>query len=209
MKVNAFIPIKKYSERIPNKNFLKYKEEKLFTHIIRHTLEANCFDNIYIDTDSDEIKRYAQDVGCKIIHRLSNLASNNANGNDLLNYWVSLDDCNCDFYFQLFATAPNLSPETIVSCVDTLNNFKHSHDSIFTVQRHYGFFWYKDNPISYRPDLLPRTQDLNPIIQETTGLYGITRESLLKYRSRIGARPYFFEIDSKECLDIDWVEDLN
>ena len=30
-------------------------------------------------------------------------------------------------------------------------------------------------PINYKPKILPRSQDAKPIIQETTGLYGIKR----------------------------------
>lgn len=44
--------------------------------------------------------------------------------------------------------------------------------------------------MNYRPGILPGSQDMLPVIEETTGLYGITSESLKKYRCRIGRKSY-------------------
>jgi len=203
--INAFIPIKSYSERIKNKNFRLYKDLKLYTYIINSALNANCFDNIYIDTDSDEIKKFAFKLGCKIIDRKPNLASDFANGNDLIVEHMNIDS---DFYFQLFATAPELKPESIKYCVDFLKSNNKRYDSIFTVEKDYGWYWFNNLPVNYRPSVLPRSQDAEPIIKETTGLYGITKESLFKYKCRIGARPYMYELTGAETKDIDWESDL-
>lgn len=204
--INCFIPIKSYSERIKNKNFLIFNGQKLYTHIINSSVNSKSFDNIYIDTDSKEIEEFAISKKCKIIKRKVELSSNFANGNDLLNYHQSIIDC--DYYFQLFATAPNLKPESIKNCVDFLVKNSEKYDSILTVKKHFGWFWYNNMPVTYRPSILPRSQDSKPIIEETTGLYGIRKDSLVKNRCRIGASPYFYELTGEECLDIDWEKDL-
>ena len=50
---------------------------------------------------------------------------------------------------------------------------------------------------------MPRSQDANPIIQETTGLYGIKRKSLAQLKCRIGKKPFFYNVDEKESVDLD------
>ena len=82
-------------------------------------------------------------------------------------------------------------------------------DSIFTTKSVYTWFWFKKKPVNYNPKVLPRSQDSIPVIYETTGLYGIKREALKKYKSRIGKNPFFFEVDDHEALDIDNKKDLN
>ena len=77
-----------------------------------------------------------------------------------------------------------------------------------TITKYYGFFWMKNKPINYKPKILPRSQDLTPITVETTGLYGIKRGALLKYKCRIGIKPIFFEVSDEESLDIDNSKDL-
>ena len=47
-----------------------------------------------------------------------------------------------------------------------------------------------------------------PVVEETTGLYGITRQALEKYRCRIGAKPYIHFVSKFEAVDINTEEDL-
>lgn len=112
-----------------------------------------------------------------------------------------------DYYFQLFATAPYLQPETIQKCVGYLTSSE-IYDSVFTATENHGFYWLNGTPINYRPGILPRSQDMLPVIEESTGLYGITKESLEKYRCRIGRKPYIYPVSKFEAVDINTEEDL-
>ena len=206
MKVACFIPIKSNSERVPGKNFKLICGKPLYTYIISHAIDAKCFDDIYIDTNSEEIKKYCEERGVKIIERKEELSRNTANGNDLLNYHYELYP-NYDLYFQLFATAPFLQPSSISRAVNDLS-CSSDHDSVFTALKENSFFWYCHNPINYRPCVLPRSQDMEPVYEETTGLYGITNEALKKYRCRIGRNPIIQVVDKFEAADINTPDDL-
>lgn len=70
------------------------------------------------------------------------------------------------------------------------------------------FFWLNDTSINYRPFILPRSQDMQLVVEETTGLYGISRDALAKYRCRIGANPYIHYVSKFEAVDISTEEDL-
>lgn len=206
MSIAAFIPIKSNSERVKNKNFRVLNEKKLYEYIVEHAIEADVFDDIYVDTNSEEIFEYAKKMGCKIIKRKSELVKNTANGNDLLCHHVDLFP-NYDYYFQLFATAPYLQSVSIRQCVEKLSN-SNDYDSCFTAIAHNGFFWMNNNAVNYRPCILPRSQDMSPMIEETTGLYGMEASALKKYRCRIGAKPYIHFVSKFEAIDINTEEDL-
>jgi N-acylneuraminate cytidylyltransferase len=49
---------------------------------------------------------------------------------------------------------------------------------------------------------------MTPIIEETTGMYGISRDSLMKYRCRIGRKPYIYLVNKFEAIDINTEDDL-
>jgi N-acylneuraminate cytidylyltransferase len=206
MKTVCIIPIKENSERVQGKNFKFLAGKKLYEHIITTAIKAECFDDIYVDTNSDEIKTYALSVGIKVIDRLERLATNSANGNDLLVYHGEILP-QYDCYFQMFATAPFLQVSTVKKCYEVLTNSL-EYDSCFTALEHHGFFWLNNTPINYRPDILPRSQDLNAVVEETTALYGIKKESLSKYRCRIGKNPYVNFISKFEAVDINTEEDF-
>lgn len=206
MKVACFIPVKSNSERVPGKNFRILCGKPLYQHIIDHAIAANCFDDIYVDTNSEEVKNYCDKNGINWIERKEELAKNTANGNDLLNYHFDKFP-NYDYYFQLFATAPFLQPSSIARAVNTLVGST-EFDSTFTVLKEHSFYWYAGTPINYRPCILPRSQDMEPVIEETTGLYGMSHNALIKYRCRIGAKPFMCEVNKFEAVDINTEDDL-
>ena len=206
MKIACFIPIKSISERIPGKNFRILCGKPLYQYIITNAIASKCFDDIYVDTNSEEVKAFCEEVGVKYIERKAELAENTANGNDLLSHHYDLFP-NYDYYFQLFATAPFLQPKTISDVVNVLVNSS-VYDSAFLALKNNGFFWYAEQPVNYRPSILPRSQDMEPVYEETTGLYGISNSSLKKYRCRIGANPYIHPVSKFEAVDIITEEDL-
>ena len=205
MKVVAIIPIKSKSTRVKRKNFFRVKNGKPLYKFFLDKIKKCNFDEIYVDSDSKEIMNYCKKNEIYFIKRKKKLAQNNANGNDLLNYHSSI--IQSDLYFQLFITAPLLSIKTINKCINILK-LKKNFDSIFTSHKIYSWFWFKKKPVNYQPKVLPRSQDAKPIIMETTGLYGIREKTLKKYKCRIGKKPFFFNINRKEALDLDTKEDF-
>ena len=206
MKTACFIPIKANSERVPGKNFRVLNGRKLYEYILEHALAADCFDDVFVDTNSAEIAEFARSRGIQVIERLDALAQNTANGNDLLVHHRAVRP-EYDCYFQLFATAPFLQPESIRRCASGLLG-SDVYDSCFTAVRNNGFYWFGGVPVNYRPGILPRSQDMEPVIEETTGMYGITAKSLDRYRCRIGRNPFVQFVGRFEAVDINTEDDL-
>lgn len=206
MNSACFIPIKSNSERVPGKNFRVLNGKKLYQYICEHVKEADVFDDVFVDTDSLEIAQFAHELGFKVIERKPELGTDEANGNDLLMYHF-LQFPSYDFYFQLFATAPFLQPDTIQSCYNHLLQSK-EYDSCFTATENYNFYWFCGQPVNYRPGILPRSQDMPPVIEETTGLYGIKARSLERFHCRIGENPFAYIINKFEAVDINTENDL-
>ena len=198
MKHTAFVPIKTRSTRVPKKNFRNINGKKLYVYIL-DTLQETNFDEIYVDTDSDEISNLAKNYGFKVIQRLPKLAEDNSNGNELLEYHSGL--IQSDVYYQTFATAPLLKASTINDCINAMEN--EDYDSCFTAVKHYEWTWFDGKPINYHPATLPRSQDAKPVIFETTGLYGIKASFLKRNIQRIGNKPYMKFVEKEEAIDLD------
>ena len=204
MKTVAIIPIKSVSRRVKGKNFKKVAGKPLYRYLLEKLHHCN-FDEVYIDSDSREIEKYSKKNGFYFIKRIKSLAKDNANGNHLLNFHGSL--IKADYYFQLFITSPLLKVETINKCIAILKTRKNC-DSVLTGKSIYSWFWFKNKPVNYLPKVLPRSQDAIPIMQETTGLYGIKRKALKKYKCRIGKKPFFYEVSDEEAIDLDNQKDF-
>ena len=204
MKIVAIVPIKLKSKRLKNKNFKRINGRPLYKYLL-DKLKFTNFDEIYVDSNSPEIEEYCKLKNYKFIKRLPKLAHDNANGNDLLNYHSKI--INADIYFQLFITAPLLKIKTINNCIKKIKKSK-KYDSILTSKSVQTWFWYKGKPVNYDPKILPRSQDADPLVFETTGLYGIRKKILLSKKARIGNKPYFYEVSDEEAIDLDNLKDF-
>jgi N-acylneuraminate cytidylyltransferase len=201
MDAVAFIPIKKTSRRVQSKNFRPFAGVPLYQWFLRKLEGTDMpFDAVYVDTDSEEVAEYAQQHGFRYLPREARLAEDTANGNDLLVHQAQRVEA--QVYVQLFITAPLLRAETIRQSVLLLRDHP-EHDSLFTAVKRFSWFWFEGQPVNYDPKVLPRSQDAKPIVQETTGLYAIRREALLRDRCRIGRTPYLLYVDDVEAVDID------
>ena len=85
MKIVAIIPIKKKSVRVKNKNFRLINKKPLFEYTLEK-LKYCKFDEVYVDSDSENVKTYCKKNKINFIERLPKLATKNANGNNLLLY---------------------------------------------------------------------------------------------------------------------------
>ena len=203
-KVVVIVPIRENSERVKKKVFKKIKNVPLYKITLNKLKKCN-FDKIYVDSDSKEVEKFCKEEKIEFIKRKPSLLTKKANGNTLLNYHRTLIDA--DYYFQIFVTSPLTKIETINNCISYLKKSK-SHDSIFTTKKISTFFWFKDKPVNYIPKELPRSQDLEPVMFETTALYGIKKIALDKYKCRIGKKPYFYEVDDFEAVDLNTLRDF-
>ena len=205
-KIICFVPIKKISERIKNKNFQMLGKKPLYKHIIDKLIKIKDFDKVVIDTDSKEIQNFCIKKKIFFIKRKKLLAKKNANGNDLLKYWIQLEP-DYDFYFQVHVTSPFVKIESIRKCINFLK-FSKKFNSIFTATKDYSWYWFKKKPVNFKKFKLTRSQDLDPLIRDITFLYGISKKEFLKRNSRIGSRPYALFLTKEESIDINENLDL-
>tara|TARA_Y100000593_G_C4311198_1_gene338446 strand:+ start:1961 stop:2641 length:681 start_codon:yes stop_codon:yes gene_type:complete len=214
MRVAVQIPIKyKTSTRVPDKNFRELNGKPLGCWLLDELTEKcpNEWD-IYIDSESEKTFTFFEqkyDNRLKFHKREEWYASDEANGNHLINQFV-IKNPDYDLYIQLFVTAVTLTGEVISASVEKFINSLDKYDSMFLVTRENGWVWYNKDSVNYNykiPNGLPRTQDAN-YFKETTGLYAITKEAVLKYATRIGSAPLLFEVEEKHALDIDTMEDF-
>ena len=104
------------------------------------------------------------------------------------------------------ATAPFIETVSIRKGLEAVRSG--SYDSAFAARKVQEFLWKDGKPWNYDPDRIPRTQDLPPLYQETSGFYIYTREVITQLGRRVGLRPFLVEVGEIEGVDIDEAEDF-
>lgn len=193
-----FTPIKLNSVRLKDKNILPLGEKPLCWHLL-DTLVKN-FNDVYVYASTELVMEYCP-LGVKFIKRPTSLDSDSTLGIEIYSSFIK--EIISDYYCLAHVTSPFLSAKTFLKGIEAIKN---GRDSAFTVRKEQTFVWYDGNPINYTTQFISRTQDMNPIYIETSGYYMFSRNLILNGR-RIGDNPAMIEVDSKEGLDIDVLED--
>ncbi len=204
MRVVAFVPVKGKSERIKNKNIRLLDGKELFLHTLEKLVSCSFIDEVFLDTESDEIIAIANEVGCSVLKRKAELASNSTDGNQLFMNEVKSTDA--DIYIQVLCTSPFIELDTISKGLVCLEE-NPSYDSVVLVKDEKQYTW-TDGTSDYDINAIPNSIDLPSTIIETMGLYIIRKDAALKTQRRIGESPFMLIASPIEAVDVNWPEDF-
>lgn len=205
MKVVAFLPVKGSSLRISNKNTALLDGKPLFLHTLEKLIDCNFIDDVYLDTESDEIIQMADHLDCKILKRHPDLASNSTDGNQL--FMNEVNQVESDIYIQILCTSPFINISTIEKGIDILKQ-KPEHDSVVLVSRAKQYTWSSNKP-NYNIDHIPNSVDLPESIIESMGLYIVRKGAAQSTNRRIGKNPYLLSASPIEAIDVNWPEEFD
>lgn len=204
MKVVAFLPAKGSSERIENKNTKLLDGKPLFLHTLEKLVKCNFIDEVYLDSESDEIFEMASEVDCKQLKRDPALATNKTDGHAL--FYNEVRQVEADIYIQVLGTSPFIKSETIKKGIDVLVE-NPEYDSAVLVSREKQYLWEKNQP-KYDKFHIPNSKDLPDTVVESMGLYIVRKETALKSKMRYGNNVYFLYADATEKVDVNYPDDF-
>lgn len=209
LKIVALVPMRHQSVRVPGKNYRPLAGKPLYQHILDTLLRCAEISEVVVDTDSPVLM---EGIGAgyprvRLLPRPAHLTADTVPMNEILMYDTS--QAPADLYLQTHSTNPLLRAETISHAVQTLLANYPACDSLFSVTRLQTRLWDGlARPLNHNPNILLRTQDLPPIYEENSCIYLFNRQTLEQRRNRIGERPYLFEIEATEAMDIDEEHDF-
>ena len=191
MKIVAMIPARLGSNRLKKKNLLKINGKTLVLTCIEKCLEAGCFSEIFLNTESEEIAN--EGLGkCKIFNRDEAIANDFATSEDFVRDFLSKIDC--DYLFQIHTIAPLLRAEDINKFVqDFIESGKqvglsYEKTILETVDSH-------NQPINFSFDKKQNSQELEHLKTINWCMTGWKVESILDEKCLSFCRNrYFHEV---------------
>jgi regulator of RNase E activity RraA/CMP-N-acetylneuraminic acid synthetase len=204
MKVAAFLPAKGSSDRIENKNLRLLDGKPLFLHTLEKLVACPFIDEVFLDTESDEMIELGRDTGASVMRRDPTLASNQTDGNKL--FVNEVDHTDADIVLQVLCTSPFINVDTLERAVVTLRN-DHRFDSAVLIRKEKLYRWENGRP-AYDIRHIPNSSTLPDTVIETMGLYAMRAEAARRTGRRIGDSPLVLEANPLEAIDVNWPEDL-
>lgn len=210
-KIVALLPMKAHSDRVSGKNFRDLAGRPLYRWVLDTLVSIPNISTVVVNTDARSILEkdpVFRNKKILIRDRKSEICGDHISMNRIIA--DDIDNVSADIFLMTHTTNPFLRSYTIEDCIKVYRDkcSVGKHDSLFTVNSLQGrFYTSKLEPINHDPDVLIRTQDLEPVLEENSNLYIFTSQSFKKSGARIGDSPYAFTTPGFESLDIDTVED--
>ena len=204
MKIIAIMPIKLNNERLPGKNTMDLGGKPLLQHELMALRETGMVEEIYVYCSDEAVCPYLPE-GVTFLKRPLELDLPTSNFTQI--FTAFSNSVPADIYVYAHATAPFISVETMRECITAVQSGE--YDSAFCATKIQDFLWQDGEPLNFDAANMPRSQDLKPIYQETSGVYVFTKDVFEKTHRRIGVKPYIKEVTFKEAVDINNPEDFD
>lgn len=197
------MPIKLKNERCPGKNTRMLGSKPLLQYELDSLKETGLCDSINVYCSSEDVVPYLPD-GVNFVKRPEVLDLPTSNFSQIFETFMG--EIDADIYVYAHATAPFIKKETMEQCINAVKSGE--YDSAFCALKLQDYLWQNGEPLNFDATNVPRTQDLTPIYQETSGVYVFTKDVFRNKHRRIGDKPYVSEVSFKEAVDIDNPEDF-
>lgn len=204
MKVTAVVPMKLNNRRLPQKNTKCFKNgNPLCWYILSTLLKINEIEEVYVYCSNPDIKKYIPE-GVNYLKRSEDLDQDSTKMNEVLQAFAR--EIPSDIYVMTHTTAPFIKSSSIKKGLEAV--LSGDFDSSFAVKKLQDFLWKDGRPFNYELDNIPRTQDLPPLFEETSGFYIYKSNIITNLNRRIGQKPFLVEVGEIESIDIDEPEDF-
>ena len=204
MKIVAVMPIKLKNERCPGKNTRKLGSKPLLQYELDSLKQTGLCNEINVYCSDEAVVPFLPD-GVNFLKRSKELDLPTSNFTQIFSCFMAEKEA--DIYVYAHATAPFVTVDTMKQCINAV--LSGEYDSAFCAEKLQDYLWMDGKPLNFDATNVPRTQDLKPIYQETSGVYVFTKEVFEKYKRRIGMKPFIKEVSFREAVDIDNPEDFD
>jgi len=217
MRVSFFLPIRKGSERVINKNLKPFSnfENGILELKLNQLLSIDYDHEIVLSTNDEkaiELGQSFNDSRIVINRRPDILCSSNTKLGDLIDYVPTIAKNN--HIAWIHATTPFVDGKLYNLIIDkyqvSIENGQ--NDSLMCVKKFQNFLWDKEKKKFSNFDQskikYPRTQDLQPLFEVTHAAFIANKSIYISNKDRIGKNPYLFELDTISAFDIDWEDDF-
>jgi len=201
-KITAVIPIRKGSQRVPNKNFKEFCNGKNLLELkIEDLLKVHLIDDIVVNTDSDDAIDIAKKYGISYYKREDYYASSQCSQSEFFRNLAETTDS--DIIIHTPCTSPLVKINTMY---DAINRFMISeNDSCNAVGSVKEYLWLDNKPLNYKiiNNNVPNSQDLPDVMKLTFGFNILSKELMIERSNVVGYNPLFYVVDDIEETDID------
>ena len=198
-KIVLHIPAREGSKRVPRKNMRLMNGKPMIAHVIEATIRSGVTENIYVNTDAQEIIEYINEIypSVKIYKRDPQLASDNASS-DQFNFDI-INVLQPDTLIMVNPVCPLIDENDIKIAVETYK--KSDCDTLITSESTQMQTFCDGEPVNIKLDEQLAPSQKNGII--TILNWAITIWEVSSFKQRMKEQGFAVLGEKREFLDIE------
>lgn len=214
--VSVFLPTRKGSERVKNKNTRTFSgvQGGLLAIKLEQLLSLQGIEEVVLSTNDPASIRVAgqfDDSRLQVVERPEHLAQSNTDLADLITYVPTV--CKREHILWTHVTSPFTGTTHYEKAIEQYFEVirEEQHDSLMSGKWFQNFLWApeKQAVINKNRGLKwPRTQDLAKWFEVDSAIFIADRKVYAVEADRIGTNPYLFAQEALASFDVDWEEDF-
>jgi N-acylneuraminate cytidylyltransferase len=207
MRWVALMPLRGGSKAIPHKNISRIAGRPLFAWSLEQALRSECFDELFVASDSEEIRRCATaEFGDRVtvIDRAPENCTDQASTESVLLEFR--ERVSFDVLCLIQATSPLTRAADFRLAREKFQS--ENLDSLLTAAEFRRFLWSRAGaPLNYDPGRRPRRQEFEGALVENGAFY-FTRDAILKQHcNRLGGRIGIHVMGPETAVEVDDADD--
>jgi CMP-N-acetylneuraminic acid synthetase len=205
--ITAIVPVRKGSERVPNKNIRPFQGESLLAIKLKALNSCNRLSGILVSSDCDEMLKISKIYGASLEKREPYYASSGCSNSEFHRYIASIAPT--ESFVVTPVTAPLVRPETIDTCIALFLNSCQTADSLVTTTCLKSYIVDSiGQAVNFSRGNLCRTQDLPEYREINYNICVTKRSTVEEYGNFVGNNAIFFDLNELESIDIDTLLDF-
>jgi N-acetylneuraminate synthase/N,N'-diacetyllegionaminate synthase len=189
MKIIGIIPARGGSKGIPRKNIKEIAGKPLIYWTIKSAKESKLMTDFYVSTEDKEIAEISKSFGAKVIDRPPELATDTANGLDVIKHAISVTKA--DVVVILQPTSPVREKGLIDKCIKNFLDTKADNLATGYICNLFEYGKYSSN-----------RQELKGFFHDDGNVYVIKSELVMQGK-RTGDNSQMLEINREQNFEID------
>lgn len=207
-KIQAIIPVKGNSERVPKKNIRPFHNTSLLELKINQLKKTECFSDILVSSESTEIIEIAKNLGVSTHLRDPYFSTSHVPMSEVYSHLASISQF--EHIAWVNVTNPLFTKELYHQAVQTYNSLDEGkYDCLMSVYELKEYVFYNEKPVNFSPFPWPRSQDLKGLSVPSFAINILKAVDLEKRGTLVGEKPFFFYADKTLSHDIDVQNDFD
>lgn len=199
--MDAVTTIRLNSKRVPMKSVKQLNGVPLLNYALETMLAVEEVKRVIVYTHDDLAEYMQSEVASEVqvIKRPKWMDGDDVTFNQIMD--KAINHIKGDYLLFFTVTAPFVRSASISKMIRAV--LYGDYDSAFLAKALKGFCWFEGHPLNYDLNAVPKTQNLKPVLAETSSHYLFSKRMYIETGRRVGNKPFIKVIDPIEGLDID------